>query len=188
MICCCCLWALASALGQGTVIFDNKNLTTGEAPVSYHAGGRLSGTNFSAQLYSAPGDQLSNVSALTAAETRAGFRGGLNDGFVQLSGINPFTGQPVDQEVTVTPTANGPATIQMRAWESRFATYEDAVAGGGCYGGSAPIFLAATGGGLLPAVELTGLQGFTMCIPEPSTLALAGIGCLLILAFKRKSS
>lgn len=173
-----------SALGQGTVIFDNKNITTGEAAVRA-AGTNVAGAGWSAQLYSAAGDQRANLGALTAAETRVGFRGGVNAGFVLLGGTNPFTGNPVDQEVTVTGTANGPATIQMRAWDSQFATYEAAVAAGGWRGVSDPIFLAATGGGLLPAVELTGLQGFGM-VPEPSTLALGALGLAAFLFRRRK--
>lgn len=178
----------AAAFGQGTVIFDNRNLTTGPAPVTVGVGGtNASGPAWSAQLYSAAGDQRANLSALTAAETRGAFRGGINAGFVQLSGTNPFTTAPVDQEVTVTSVANGPATIQMRAWDSQFSTYEAAVAANGWYGSSAPIFLAATGGGLLPAVELTGLQGFAMTIvPEPSTLALGALGLAALLFRRRK--
>lgn len=162
-----------SAFAQGTVLFDNRNITTGPAPVLMWGGGgaRLSGTNYSAQLYSAAGDQRNNLGSLTPAETRVQFRSGVNAGFVALSGINAFTGQPVDQEVTVTPVLNGPATIQLRAWESRFATFEEAVNFGGIYGFFVPIFLARTGGGLLPPVELTGLESFVL-IPEPSVLAL----------------
>lgn len=148
-----------SAVAQGVVLFDNKNIPTGPAP--FHVNGVfLSGTNFSAQLYSAAGDQRANLGALIARETRVQFLSGADAGFVATNGVNAFTGTAVDPEVTVTPVANGSATVQMRAWESSFATYDDAVAGGGLFGQSDAIFLSTTGGGSFPAVELTGLQTF----------------------------
>lgn len=173
-----------SIFGQGTVLFDTKNISTGSAQVIYPNGTGVTGTTFSAQLYSAAGDQRANLGSLTAAETRVHFRSGLNAGFVAISGVNAFTGQPVDQEVTVTPAANGPATVQFRVWDSTFSTYEAAVSGGGMFGASSPIFLGATGGGLLPAVELTGLEG--LVVPEPGTLTLAALALGAFLIRRRR--
>src|SRR5687767_2562094 len=103
--------ATALSYGQGTVVFDNQFITTGAAPV-FDADGttRLSGAAFSAQLYSAAGINAAEGS-LTAAETRVQFRTGVNTGYVPTGADtqNAFTSQPVDPEVTVTATANGPA-------------------------------------------------------------------------------
>lgn len=177
----------AYTYGQGTVVFDNQNITTGPAPVTdFGVTNRLAGAAFSGQLYSAAGIGAAE-SSLTAAETRVQFRTGGGAGFVVFNTAvnNAFTGSPVDPEITVTPTANGPATVQMRAWESSFPTYEAAVAGGGKYGKSNILNLPATGGGLAPAVELTGLQGFSL-VPEPSTFALGALGLAALLFRRRK--
>src|SRR5688572_28525927 len=155
-----CIGLAASSYGQGTVIFDTQNITGGSARSVDSRGNGLSGAAFSGQLYSAAGVGAAEDS-LTAAESRVQFRTGSGEGYVVFDSAvnNAFTGQPVDPEVTVTPTLNGAATVQMRAWDSAFPTYEAAVAGGGQYGKSAIINLAATGGGLLPGVELTGMGG-----------------------------
>src|SRR5688572_21466786 len=107
------LGVTAASYGQGTVVFDNQGISTGAAPVIDVAPStnRIAGAAFSGQLYSAPGTAAE--SSLTAAETRVQFRSGLGAGFVVFNTavMNAFTGQPVDPEVTVTPTANGVATI-----------------------------------------------------------------------------
>jgi hypothetical protein len=178
----------AASYGQGTVFFDN-DMGARVAPVTdVGVTNRLSGSGFSAQLFAASGINAPSNS-LVAAESRVQFRTGSNVGFVPTSTvtINSFTGSAVDPTVTVTPTEGGPATVQMRAWDAAFPTYDAAIAGNGKYGWSNILNLPATGGGLTPPVNLVGLQGFSLVqVPEPSTIALGAFGLAALLFRRRK--
>jgi hypothetical protein len=81
----------------------------------------------------------------------------------------------------------GTATLQLYAWVGAYATYADAFAAGALNAVS-PTFLNPTGGGgsppSLPAT-LTGMPSMIL-VPEPSTLALAGLGAALLLFRRRK--
>src|SRR5687768_5010522 len=117
-----------SVYAQGTVLFDNQYLSSGSAPVFAPENIPLSGNAWCTQLYSAPGlDQ--EPCALRPAGTRVQFRVGLGVGFDAFisTTTNIFTGQPVNPEVVVTPIINGAATVQMRAWDAAFASFEEAV-------------------------------------------------------------
>jgi len=182
----------AASFGQGTVIFDNRNITTGQAPVTdVGVTNRVSGATVKAQLFSAAGVGVASNS-LSAAGVPVPFRTGINAGFVETRDTiaNPFDPpNMVNQVVAVTPTANGPATVQMRAWDAAFPTYDAAIAGLGRYGWSNIIPIPTTGGGnpALPPSELAGLQGFGLVVvPEPSTFALAALGLAAFLFRRRK--
>lgn len=189
----------AASYGQGTVIFDNTAAARTLLDPVGSPGGFLTtggyaptGALWKAQLYSGPAG--ASEASLTAAGTPVQYRFGANGGIVETrdTQINAFTGQPVNAEVAVVATGGAAATIQMRAWSAQYATWDDAVAAnpGGLMHGKSPLLaLAKTGiggAGGTPGEALTGLQAFTIVVPEPSTLALGALGLAALLFRRRK--
>jgi len=86
----------------------------------------------------------------------------------------------------------------VKAWSGSFATYADAVAGGAAYGGESLAFTNPTGGVPDPVTGIAGLPasltGFTSplavntlaVVPEPKTIALAGLGLGGLLLMRRR--
>jgi hypothetical protein len=95
----------------------------------------------------------------------------------------------------------GTAWAQVLAWTGNYSTYAAALASGvqGEYAGASPVFqiLPAPVAGLPPSdisnienvgtgnIDLT--QVPTTVVPEPTTLAMAGVGLASMLIFRRKS-
>jgi hypothetical protein len=82
------------------------------------------------------------------------------------------------------------AQFQVWAWQSSFASYSAALAGGGLTGQSA-IFNASTSPAGPPPPAPTSLAGLfpgfeVRLVPEPSTFALAGLGAASLLLFRRR--
>lgn len=187
----------AASYGQGTVIFDNGSVgartllsPTGTPGGFATAGGYApTGMIWAAQLYTGPAATAEG--SLTAAGTRVQYRTGLNGGNVETRDTitNPFTGAPVNAEVAVVATGGAAATIQMRAWDAQYTSWEAAEAANGIRGKSPLLALAKTGiggAGGTPGEALTGLQAFTIVVPEPSTIALGALGLAALLFRRRK--
>ena len=165
---------ISAGFGQGTLIF--ANLASGvNAPVTFLIGGaRVTNTNFLADLYfstntNAPTNSLQAASFNVAFSTTTAGGGG---GYF-LGGSRTVIG------------AIDFIEAQVRVWDSRFgATYSAANAAGGCVGQSAPVIITLA---LVPSFPppLVGLQAFTVCLPEPATLSLAGLGFLALLVRAR---
>jgi hypothetical protein len=165
------------AFAQGTLTFLNTATGTGipgGSKVVDQAGNPVGGATFWAQLYAelTPG-------SFTAIGTPVNFRTGAAAGFVASS------------QVAVPGIAvNGTVNVQMRAWEGA-ATYEAAKSGGQATGISNTINVGPLGG--VPAVGppvtdpfLTGLQGFAIIVPEPSTIVLGVLGLAALVLRRRK--
>lgn len=177
------------AFAQGTVNFATAALGT-SAQVKTALGGLATGSAYMAQLYAAPGSGAAE-SALVPVGVPVGFRTGINAGYVLQSGTNPFGGSAVNPVVTIdAAAAGGPVTVQLRAWDAAFSSYSAALTANAELGKSALLSLSATGNpvGSPPTtpVALTGLTGFTMVVPEPSTLALVLLGGAALLIRRRK--
>ncbi len=86
------------------------------------------------------------------------------------------------------------ATLRMLAFETSFGSYDAAKSGGGLFGASNDFVTGALGGTppapALPitAPNLVGLQSFVVgsSVPEPTTLALLGLGGLALAIRRRK--
>jgi hypothetical protein len=160
----------AQTFAQGTLVF--ANLSSGvNAPITYSTVGPCVGlTNpiFVADLYwsnttNAPSDSLTAAGFNVPFSTATAGGGGYFFG-----GTRTVTG------------AGGFIEAQVRVWDSRFGgTFDAARTAGGLVGLSAPIVMVLAIPPA-PAPPMAGLQGFTLCVPEPSSFALAALAVVLI--------
>ena len=164
-----------SALGQGTILFNNRVVLPGgvDAPVS-RCDGSGAGAGATAQLFLVSGSGAST--AYMPLEPATTFR--------TFSPITEYyVVQPPNLVVVPGIRPGEPATVVLRAWEG--SSYETA----SVRGQSLPITISLGPSipiGPIPDTLLIGLQGFSMCIPEPSTLAVLALG--LGVLFSRRSS
>lgn len=169
----------AAAFAQGTLTFANAGPGCVFKIFDSDTTTALAGNGFMADLYWAAGT-VANSSSLTALGAPAPFNSGAQAGY--------FTGG----QRSIPGVAGGSViTVQVRAWNTgggNFATWAAAATGGGSIGESA---LAQVTLGTPPGTPpyMTGLNGATFHlspIPEPSTLALAGLGLAGMLVFRRR--
>lgn len=188
--------AAASVLAQGTLTFNNRVTGTVVAKIygpqagspgerltgnsAVYTGAPLSGTGWFAELWAAPGANQPESSLTAMAGSRTTFRTGTAAGFI--------TAPPADIAITGA-AANTVATLQVRAWDAAYATYDAAVQAKAIYGWSA-LFNSSPLAGAPPAPSTSFIDGFqsfnVAVVPEPSTFALLGLGALGMLIFRRK--
>ncbi len=161
------LFAVATALAQGTVAFANYNGNGINAPVYDTDGVTKLGSAFYAQLYAGP-----TADSLAPA--------GIPIRFKDYQG-KP-TGYFIGGKVAIPSVAEGTvAYCQVRAWPVCAGESFEAAQAGGARWGVSNVLRLGTGGDhldppLIPA-PLTGLASFTL-VPEPGTasLLMAGFG------------
>jgi len=188
-----------SALAQGTIIFGNHIAGSVFAPIygpdldnptaaqqgndpsgippgtTVYTGPRLAGSWFTVQLWAGP-----DANSLAPCAT-ATFGTGAGAGFF------------ASQTATISGVAGGsPATVQLRAWDNEggtLTTWALAIADGAPATGFSAIFTTPPlggGGTIITPPNLVGLTSFNLHhAPEPSTLALAGLGAALWVVFRR---
>jgi len=199
----CC--ATASVFAQGTVQFRNYYAAASiNAPVGIEGGALLNASNplwraalIGGPVGSTPTDGMMTLGGLSmmyypanTTLTWVNFRTGTTppaaDGFVN---VGSSTARAV-------PGVNwgGQAVVQMVAWQGNFTTYADAWQAAQ----TDPTVLIGASGVMtltLPAsstdVNLTYLVGLSPFnihpVPEPATLALAGLGAAALLIFRRRN-
>lgn len=116
---------------------------------------------------------LSNGSATGSSAFGAGTWTDLSGGTYAVAGV----------------AAGAAATLQVQIWLGNYNTYAAAVAAG-AYAGQSTTFTQTLGGGNLVPPDLTGMPAVTLSqvpVPEPSTIALAGLGAAALLIFRRRS-
>jgi hypothetical protein len=148
-------------------------------------GGAYGGATTFAQLLAAPGSNQPEASLVPATPTTT-FRTGAAGGFVF-----PTTASLPN----VLPDAPF-ATLEMVAWDNSSGNYSTWTQASAAWklglivaGTSGPFNVAAIGGTANQAPTLNALQSFNLysnAIPEPSTLALAGLGAAALLIFRRR--
>jgi len=199
-----------SNLGASARVLDRDGSVIGDTANTAGFGVGINGTNFFAQLWAAPGLNvpswaLSPVNNIdnTMVNPLVNMRNNFNAGYVQASGTTSlgvvFSNDPGGLGTVVSipgVTGGGPATVQLRVWYSANNTvtsWAAALAYNGPdmrYGSSPTLNLLSTGdnfGNPVPTnpVSLTGLQGFQLVVPEPSSLALVGLA-VGIMALRRR--
>lgn len=171
-----------SAYAQGTISFVNLNAGAGiNAPITLSDGTtKLSGTGY--------------MAALMVGTTDANLAQVATTGFLTGGGAGYFNGGAI----TVPGIAGGTAvSVQINVWNtaagSTFAVAQAAGVGGmaDAYGQSGILHLTLGDPGASPPttpVTLNGLTSFHLnpAVPEPSSLALAGLGAAAMLVFRRR--
>jgi len=177
--------------GQG-VILDNAGFNGG---ISATSGGRVfvngalfDGINFNVGVTVLGGPNSGNLTTIgtyTASTDPKGYTG-LDIGQFRLGNAAA--------EVAIPGVAGGTAaTIQLNMWYDGagglFNSYAAAASGGGFIG--TITFQTPTSGGQppLPAQNLVGMPSINLVaapVPEPTTLALAGLGAASLLIFRRR--
>lgn len=187
------LTCAAGVFAQGTVNFANNitgtlsqrvyNPKTGD-PAYTQIGGTwtgftgLSGANFRAALMGASGANAP-VASLQFSPNTTTFRTGTAAGVVNNT-VAAFSNIAKDAAA---------GTFQMFAWDNTSGSYADPSAAWNAWkagtiagGVSGTINLTAIGGDLNTPPNLVGLQSFNIyMVPEPSTMALAGLGAAALL-------
>jgi hypothetical protein len=185
----------ASLFAQGTITADNLNGTGNNSATSFGLFFANNGTAYTsptlnvALLGGASAGSLSAIATFTGANAWVSFGGG------QYADPNSLT-------YAVPGVALGAAaTLQVEAWTGASATYGAAgVNQFGAWNGAAWVdastftFSNATGGNGAPPAFPHSLDGMpamelgTVSTPEPSTIALAGLGAASLLMFRRRKA
>lgn len=182
-----CLAAALSSYGQGQVFFANYASDV-NAQVAYSsdtavvpagkAGMAIGGNTWMADLlYGIGSDPVTSLAAGSATAFLGSADGDTANG----------AGYFVGNAVTIPGYSSGPISFIVRAWSTSGAT------GGADYdtsllrGESAVLTMPSIATGTMPVGDLVGLQAFTVeIVPEPTTLALVGLGAAALLAFRRR--
>lgn len=181
----------AGALAQGTITADNLNGTGGPTATSFglffnNDGSVYTGSSINMTLLGgADAGSLAELITLTGANGPISFGGGVY--------VDPTAGTYTINSVA--PQAD--AVLQVLAWVGSAATYGAAAQADQfwAYNGSTYVsadtftFTNPTGGtGAPPKIpqSLDGMPAMMMVVPEPATIALAGLGLASLLAFRRR--
>lgn len=196
----CAVTCAVSVFAQGTVAFNN----------------RLSATSLQTHVYLGGTSQLSGNGAndFPAGGTSwAGFTALAGAGYSACLVVNPGANQAYSAATTfrtggaagyinpVTATLPGvakdaaSATIAMFAWDNKGGSISDPAAAWTAWqtaatagGLSKTLTLSAIGGDFNTPPSMFGLESFNIfVIPEPSTMALAGLGFAALLVFRRRN-
>jgi hypothetical protein len=195
--------SVAATYGQGYVLFSNYYASLQTTGITYANGpsqGLGVGSAISVELfYGASSDTLtSQLTGISGSIVAVGYNGVTTP--TALPPVGPYAGAGVfvgngDTTVLIPGTPGSTYAFAIYA----FGTGAPGVGGNGIYNGWSPIVQGVTQGstlplGTVPALPTALSQGsFTVSevisVPEPSSLALAGLGGFgMLMAFRRKKA
>lgn len=185
------------ALAQGTITADNLNGAPGKGASSFGlfyletdsaAGTLYAAAKLNVVLTGGPNaGSLGAIGSWTGAGGWDSFGGGL---YADPNGL--VYGVPGV-------ALNGTATLQLTAWRGAAASYAAAAGTDKFYAWNGNAFVDASsftfqnatgGGGAPPALpkSLDGMPAMSLIVPEPSTIALAGLGAAALLIYRRRQN
>jgi len=183
-----CAAMAASALAQGTIVFDSSNATSwttlqvGPTPDAISPTNLPAAGAWTAALLFAPGTTLGQpIGNFIQVGTTLG-----NNGYISGPTITIPSG---DGEA-----AGASGVFIVEGWQGTFANYAAAAGpGGATFLGQSVEFVNGTGNPTtIPpgtAASLTGWDGSLILVnpvPEPTTIALGGLGAAALLLFRRR--
>jgi hypothetical protein len=184
----------ATSFGQGFIALDNYD-SSAHPLITYGAGGGgtvgsgVTGAGWTVGLYFASsavtGDATSG-NGLVSGNLALGSGAGSTTGFLPGSLAGQFAATAYFQAV---PAANGgTATLEIIAYNG--ADYADSAIRGHSAAFTMPAVMPAVIGTVFPGNVGDSMGSFSVSpVPEPTTLALAGLGGLAsLMAFRRKQS
>jgi len=194
-----------AAFGQGTIVFNNylssnynSDTVMWGAGSGHTVGTQVDTASVTVQLFYALGNVSSDTTAQFLAAATAGntapISTSINSGGSYGGGHGPG-GYYSGGNQLINGWASGPVTFAVEAWDTTTgATYAAAAVKG-----ISALFVAqddttgAAGRGVrpsaLPAEDFANMAGVTLtAVPEPTTLAFAGMGMLSLLALARRKN
>jgi len=197
---------VATSHAQGSVYFQNYSSTGVNAPVTFASGGKVGatgptvtagmgvGSEFTAQLLYSIGNTgtytlLSAVNAGSPGPGPFGYPTGFTYGSAAsgpITGVNGSSpGYFIGIGAKIPAYTSGVIAFEVQAYNG--SSYASSSGPGLWRGTSAPDVLASIATGTTPTGYLTGLAGFTVSsVPEPTTMALGGLGLAALMLFRRK--
>jgi hypothetical protein len=181
----------ASAFAQGTVNFSNNGSTLVKNP----DGTSLPNAGGYVQLLWAPaGTAAADYSATQSLTAWLAANPGWAAIDSSIKAIGPVAGRFLGGTVTVpTPVAGAPIQAAVASWSGTMQTFDAAFAAGANLGISTEFAVTTGNPNTTPAgvpAVITGAGQFggmtLVAVPEPSTLALAGLGAAALLIFRRR--
>jgi len=188
-----------AAFGQGAIFFDNYSTATYNTDQvlwgvnSGHTSGTAVGTTaVDVQLFYELGT-VSTSQANFAATATAGLQGAISLAFNPSGGygVGPYGYYDVGNQI-LTGWSSGPVTFMVEAWDTTTgATFALATVKG--YSALWQETSASGGYGIVassnPSLYGADWQGVTLTgVPEPTTLALGGLGLAALLIARRKKA
>jgi hypothetical protein len=164
------------AFAQGTVNFANLGVGLNQPILLNDGTTKVPSTGYTAELLA--GTSAANLASVATTGFLSTAPGYFNGGVVTLAGITAGTAGFFEVRVFSTASgsfANAQTANALNTW------------------GQSAVFSVTTGGAGAPPgppASLTTLQGFNLnsggVVPEPSSLALAGLGAAALLVFRRR--
>jgi hypothetical protein len=176
--------AATGAFAQGTIAVDNLNNVNPSAAATsgglFFLGASLyNGASLNITvLGGASAVSLSPIVTLTGA-----------NGFVNGGGPGQFADASGAAYNVPGVASQGTAFLEVEAWTGSALTYASALTTPGDAAGISSVFQNPTGGPGIPPVtpqDLTGMPAVIMVTPEPSTIALGGLGAAALMMFRRR--
>jgi len=180
--------AATGAYAQGTIAVDNENFTSSSSTAT--SGGLFFLATSPTTSVAYDGGTL-NITVLGGATANS------LTPIVTLSGTGALV--EVQAGVYADPTGNsygipgvpfqGSGFEQVEVWTGSATSYAAALAAGGASYATSPVFATTTGGpGTIPEtpVDLVGMPAVILNTPEPSTIALGGLGAAALVLFRRR--
>jgi len=186
----------AGAFAQGTIKFANTTASSAKTNDLQGHTGVAAGSYVHVALYWGVLGSTEAQLVQIGPDQGSGNGGVGSTAFINVAGNGIFTsGSGIWVTGSATP-GSGTGTFQVRGWSGNFTSYAAAYAAaqtdGSVFVGVSSLFDSHVGGGGTPAEPNpsnlgSNFTGLTIApVPEPSTIALGGLGAAALLLFRRR--